>query len=121
MRAGSFIPFPSISTYRCRRSGGKKLWSLCFSLAWHCSHWSRSETGEAPMQQRKRALSAYLTRQEWQLCFALSFAHQLLSEAGPFDSFAEELRYAIRYLAENGMEFEAVRATIDGRIVPTQE
>src|SRR5262245_43033709 len=73
------------------------------------------------MPQRKRALSAYLTRQEWQLCFALPFAHQLLSEAGPFDSFAEELRYAIRYLAENGMEFEAVRATIDGRIVPTQE
>ena len=73
------------------------------------------------MPPRKATLSAYLTRSEWQLAFALSYAHQLFEAVGPFDSLAEELRYAIRYLAENGMEFEALRVAADGRIVPTQD
>ncbi len=73
------------------------------------------------MPERKRALSAYLTREEWQLCFAVSFAHQYLGDAGPFDSLADELRYAITYLSQNGMDFEALAVAADGRIVPTQE
>lgn len=69
----------------------------------------------------KPALSAYLSREEWQLVFALSFAHQALGEAGPFETFADELRYAVAWLAENGFEFEALQVLADGRIVPTCE
>jgi hypothetical protein len=73
------------------------------------------------MLARRRALSAYLTREEWQLAFALSFAHEFLGDAGPFASFGESLRYAVSYLAQNGMEFQGVTVTSDGRIIPTQE
>jgi hypothetical protein len=70
---------------------------------------------------RKPSLSAYLTREEWQLAFAISFAHQYLGDAGPFNSFGEEMRYAVTYLGQNGMEFQGIAVTADGRIVPTQE
>lgn len=73
------------------------------------------------MLARKPSLSAYLSRQEWQLVFALSFVHQALGDAGPFDSFGDELRYAVAWLAENGFEFEGLKVLADGRIVPKQE
>ena len=76
---------------------------------------------EDPVPPRCATLSAYLTRAEWQLAFAPSYAHQLFEVVRPFDSLAEELRYAVRYLAENGLEFETVRVEADGRIVPTQD
>ncbi len=70
---------------------------------------------------KRASLSAYLTREEWQLCFALSFAHEFLADAGPFSTLGESLRYAVAYLAENGMEFQGVAVTADGRIIPNHE
>jgi len=70
---------------------------------------------------RKPSLSAYLTREEWQLAFAISFAHQFLGDAGPFDTFGQEMRYAVVYLGQNGMVFQGVAVTADGRVIPIQE
>jgi len=68
----------------------------------------------------KAALSGYLTRAEWQLAFALSFAHQHLGAVGGFDSLGDELRYAVQYLAENGFRFAAIVLTADSLLVPIE-
>lgn len=69
----------------------------------------------------KAALSAYLTRATWLLAFALSFAQQHISAAvEPFDSLGEELRCAVQYLAENGLQLAALGLTTDGRLVPVE-
>lgn len=67
-----------------------------------------------------KALSGYLTRAEWQLAFALSFAHQHLGAVEPFDSLGDELRYSVQYLGENGFEFAGLVLTTDGRLLPIE-
>lgn len=67
-------------------------------------------------------ISAFLSPDEWALCFALSAATKAAEDgAEPLPTHGHELLAAVRRLAEVGFEFEHLVVSPEGRIAPVGE